>query len=301
MSNGDTMFDGQAVLVTGSGHGLGRSCALQLARAGARVIVSDIRDPQPVVDDIRAAGGEAVAVTASVIDEEGVQSMIDTALASFGRLDGVINNAGIFGQADIETLATEEFLRMVDVHLVGSFRVARAAWPYLRASDTARLVNISSGAGFYGLPRMLAYSAAKSGIVGLTHALALEGAADGILVNSVSPAAQTGDSDTGQLRTANSSALLAPLGERAAPEWATPIMAHLVSPQCTVTGHVYAAGGGRYSRILTVEAPGWSAGGDNPPTPAEVATAFAAIDDTGDAVVVTSMAESMALFRRLEV
>lgn len=294
----DSRIEGIVVLVTGAGHGLGRACVAQLAKAGARVVVNDVNDPQPVVDELVDSGAEAFGVTASVTDESAVEAMVEATIDRYGDLDAVINNAGIFGQVDIQDVLTDEFVRMLDVHLMGTLRVSRAAWPHLQKSSSPRIVNITSGAGFYGLPRMLAYSAAKAGIVGLTHALALEGASSGILVNAVSPAAQTGDTTTGQLRTTNSSGLLASLGQRSGPEWATPIMVHLASPACDVTDHVYAAGAGRYSRIFTAEAPGWTASGSTPPSAETIAAAFARVDSLDEAVVARNMHESMALFER---
>ncbi|WP_345342783.1 SDR family NAD(P)-dependent oxidoreductase [Rhodococcus olei] len=284
-------------IVTGAGHGIGRATALQLAAEGAHVVVNDISEgpggvpsAEVTAGEIRDAGGSAVAVTASVADESGVERILDCAVEAFGTVDAVVNNAGIFRQVDFENETLDGFLGVINVHLVGSFLLARGAWPLLQKSQHPRLVNVVSVSGLYGQPRMAAYSAAKAGLVGLTKTLALDGAEFGINVNAVAPAAQTGD-----VRTAEGARFLSPLGERRTPEHAAALIAYLASPACEVTGRGYVSAGGRYARFALGEARGWTSEHADPPRFAHLTERFSEVDDPAVIACPSDIEASMKL------
>jgi NAD(P)-dependent dehydrogenase (short-subunit alcohol dehydrogenase family) len=196
-------FDGRVAIVTGAGSnpGLGRAYALLLAARGAKVVVNDLgigadgrsvvpNDVHAVVAEIGERGGEAVADGHSVADEAGARAIVDAALDAWGRVDIVINNAGVCHMGSFDELTSADVRQMIDVHLMGTIWMCRAAWGPMRRSGYGRIVNITSGAMF-GEPDLAVYGSAKSGIFGLTRGLALEGAALGIRVNAVGPAAAT--------------------------------------------------------------------------------------------------------------
>ena len=195
-------FDGRVVIVTGAGRGIGRSHALLLAAKGARVVVADYgvgidgggSTPEPaedVVKEIKDAGGEAVAHYASVADELGAKAIVDTAIDAFGRLDIVINNAGIHDPALFDAASVEQFQKMFGVHFFGSLFVSRAAWPHFVEVGYGRIVNTVSEAMLGGIPELTSYGSAKGAVFGLTRNLATEGSAHGIRVNALAPRAYT--------------------------------------------------------------------------------------------------------------
>ena len=191
-------FDGKVVLITGAGRGVGRSHALALAARGARIVVVDpgvavdgsggsAGPAAEVVEEIRAAGGEAVACCESVTDEAGVDRMIRAALESFGRLDVVINNAGINGPELFENHTAEQFRRMCEVNYIGTVLVSHAAWKHFKDNGGGRIINTASE-GPLGIHEMMtAYGGPKGGVIGHTLALAAEGPKYGIAVNGFSP------------------------------------------------------------------------------------------------------------------
>jgi NAD(P)-dependent dehydrogenase (short-subunit alcohol dehydrogenase family) len=203
------LLDGKVIVVTGAGGGLGRSYALALAREGARVVVNDLGSDvtgassgnparaQTVAKQIRALGGEAIESPHDVASEEGAQAVIDTALKSWGQLDGVVNNAGNIRATPMPGASLEDFRAIIDVHLVGTFLVSRAAaahWTSVAKSGMrvdARLVNTTSSAGLWGMPGAVAYCAAKGGILSLSQCLTAELARYGVRVNCVGPGAGT--------------------------------------------------------------------------------------------------------------
>ena len=197
-------FDGRVAIVTGAGGqdpSLGRSHATLLAERGAKVVVNDLgvgpdgrgvmrANAAQVVDQILAAGGEAIADQHSVADEDGAHSVVATALDTWGRLDILVNNAGVCFMAHFDEISSADIRKIIDVHLMGTLWMCRAAWPHMRAAGYGRIVNTTSGAMF-GIENLSIYGAAKSGIFGLTRGLAVEGAESGIKVNALGPAANT--------------------------------------------------------------------------------------------------------------
>jgi len=260
-------FTDQVVLVTGAGNGLGRAYALELAARGAAVVVNDLPgEPSAaaaVVAEIEGAGGEAVAVHGSVASAADASAAVAAALDAFGRLDAVINNAGSIRPARFEDMTFEQFAFMLDVHLAGTFHVCQAAYRVMAATRGGRIVNTASNAGAFGMPAMVNYSAAKAGVLGLTRALALEGADRGIRVNAVLPNAETtiskghpipGDSAAdGGARTFKER-----LGDRFRPETVAPLVVYLASSECSVTGEAFSALAGRYARLVIGVTGGWT-------------------------------------------
>lgn len=264
-------FDGRAVVVTGAGRGIGRSHALLFGAKGARVVVADLgagidgggssQSPaDEVVDEIRAIGGEAVPCYASVADEAGAASIVDTALEAFGRLDAVVNNAGIHDPARFESLSIDQFRRMFDVQFFGTLLVLKAAWPHFVAAGFGRVVNTVSEAMLGGIPELTSYGAAKGAIFGLTRNLATEGAAHGIRVNAIAPRAYTRMSASSS--DALSEMLSIPKADMEAinasmpPELCAPAAVFLAHESCPITGEVLQVGMGGVARLAVVHTQG---------------------------------------------
>jgi len=236
-------FDDRVVIITGAGQGLGRAHALEYARRGAKVLVndlggaafgggSDISVAQKVTDQINAAGGQAVADTNSV--EDG-QRIVERAMDTFGRVDVVVNNAGILRDASFAKMTDDEWDVIYRVHLLGSMRVTRAAWPHMRKANYGRVIMTTSTAGIYGNFGQANYSAAKLALVGLAKTLAIEGAPKDILVNSVGPTAGSRLTET---------VLPKAVTEALKPEYVTPAVIFLTHESSTVTGRLFEVGGG---------------------------------------------------------
>jgi NAD(P)-dependent dehydrogenase (short-subunit alcohol dehydrogenase family) len=192
------MLDGKVVVVTGAGGGIGRDIALMAGMSGAKVVVNDIgasldgqgHDDGPaerVAQEIRENGGEAVASIDSVADAEGAQAIVQAAIDAFGRLDGIVNNAGILRDAFFHKMTDEEWDRVIKVHLYGSYNVSRAAAPIFKAQQSGSLVHMTSTSGLIGNLAQANYSAAKLGIVGLSKSIALDMQRFGVRSNCIAP------------------------------------------------------------------------------------------------------------------
>jgi NAD(P)-dependent dehydrogenase (short-subunit alcohol dehydrogenase family) len=273
-------------VVTGAGGGLGRAYALELARRGARVVVNDLggsRDgigqstslADNVVDEITAAGGTAVANYDTVATLKGGQDIVQTALDTFGRIDILINNAGILRDKSFAKMTPELWQGVLDVHLQGAFNVTQPAFKAMRQHGYGRIVMTSSAAGLFGNFGQSNYAAAKLGIVGLMNTLKLEGEKYNIKVNTVAPLATT---------RLTEDVLPPDLMEKLDPELVTPLVLYLCSENCPVSGGIFNAGMGFFSRAAMVSGPGARLGdpGEIPP-PEEIAVNWEKIISLQDA------------------
>jgi NAD(P)-dependent dehydrogenase (short-subunit alcohol dehydrogenase family) len=244
-------FDGKVAIITGAGGGLGREHALLLASRGAQVVVNDLGgsvsgeggDLGPAdktAKEINDLGGVAVSDGNSVSTPEGGEAIVQTAIDAFGRVDIVINNAGILRDKTFHNMTPDLLNPVLDVHLKGAFYVTRPAWIKMREQNYGRVINTSSNSGLLGNFGQSNYGAAKMGLVGLTRVLAAEGAKYNIKVNAIAPVAKTRMTED----------LLGPMGDRLDPKLVSPIVAWLAHEDCPVTGEVYSAAGGRIARMF---------------------------------------------------
>ena len=290
-------FEGRVAIVTGAGRGIGRAHALLLAARGARVVVNDLggstdgegADDAPasaVASEITAAGGTAVVDTSDVATTAGAQALVDTAVERFGRVDIVVNNAGIVRWAGFPEADAENLERHLSVHVGGSFHTTRAAWPHMVEEGYGRVV-MTASAGMFGLPNNVSYAAAKGAVVGLTRSLATAGSRHGIKVNLIAPAAATRMGSDARTEA------------QMPPELVAPMVAFLAHESCPVTGEMYAAGAGRFARIFIASTAGYVHGGAAP-TVEDVAGNWAAInDEAGYYVPADLMAWSAAFLAHL--
>ncbi len=289
-------FDGRVAVVTGGGRGIGRAHALLLAARGASVVVNDLggsmagegSDTGPasaVADEIVAVGGAAIADSNDVATTAGAEALIGTAVEHFGRLDVLVNNAGIMRWAGFPEVDADDLERHLAVHVGGSFNTTRAAWPHLVDQGYGRIV-MTTSAGFFGLPKNLAYATAKGGVIGLTRSLSTAGARHGIKVNLIAPAATT--------RMAGEPNDAVP---EMPPEQVAPMVAFLAHEDCPVTGEIYAAGARRFARIFIASTDGYVHPGDDP-TIEDVAENWATINDESDYSVPTGLFDWSAAFTK---
>ncbi|MCR9277566.1 MAG: SDR family oxidoreductase [Pseudomonadaceae bacterium] len=247
-------FEGKVAVVTGAGGGLGRCHALELAKRGAKVVVNDLGGSMDgtggssdaansVVEEIKAAGGEAIANGGSVSDRAGAKSMVDDAISAFGRLDIVINNAGILRDKSFHKMSQDDFEMVMDVHLIGSMNVTHAAWPIMREQGYGRIVMTTSPSGLYGNFGQANYGAAKLGLVGFMNTLKIEGAKYNIHTNAIAPVAAT--RMTENLMTEEAL-------EKLGPELITPGVVYLCTEDAP-NGVILQAAGGRFSIACIVE------------------------------------------------
>jgi NAD(P)-dependent dehydrogenase (short-subunit alcohol dehydrogenase family) len=252
-------YDGRVAVITGAGGGLGKTYALELGRRGAQVVVNDLGGSadgsgggssmaDQTVKEIIEAGGEAVANYDSVSTPEGGEGIIQTALDNFGKVDVVINNAGILRDKTFVKLEPEHLEAVIDVHLKGAFFVSQPAFKNMKENGYGRFVFTSSGAGIFGNFGQTNYGAAKMGLVGLMNVLAVEGAKYNIKSNTIAPIAKTRLTE----------GLLGPLAEHLDPSYVTPLVTFLASEQCDLTHEMFDVGGGRYARIFVGLAKGWT-------------------------------------------
>jgi len=292
-------FDGKVVIITGAGNGLGRAHALGFAARGARVVVNDLGSgvsgigasseaAHRVVSEIEAQGGTAIADGADVTDFGQVQAMAQRALSAFGRIDVLINNAGILRDKSFANMDMADFRAVVDVHLMGAVNCTKAVWETLRAQGSGRVIFTTSSTGLYGNFGQSNYGAAKAALVGLMKTLHEEGRKYGIRVNAVSPVAATRMTE----------ALLPPgTAELLQPDDVTPAVLYLASEDAP-SGVILTAGAGSYARVMTVETDGiYLAPQDR--TPETVAARFAEISDpAGQRALATGLEQTMKFLNR---
>ena len=241
-------FDDKVVIVTGAGGGLGRAHALLFAKHGARVVVNDLGGSSHgeganasaadlVVAEIRAAGGTAVANHDSVTDGG---KIVQNALDSFGRVDVLVNNAGILRDKSFHKMEDTDWDLVYKVHVEGAYKVTRAAWPHLREQNFGRVIFTASTSGIYGNFGQSSYGMAKLGLYGLTRSLALEGRKNNILVNAIAP--------TGGTRMTEG--LIPPqVFEQLKPELISPLVVYLGSEECAETAGLFEVGGGWIGKV----------------------------------------------------
>ena len=284
-------FDGRVAIVTGAGNGLGRQHALALAERGAKVVINDLgvtRDgsggslstAQQVVAEIAAAGGTAVANSASVTDAKAVEDMVAVTMASFGRVDILINNAGILRDKSFAKMSIEEFRAVIDVHLMGAMICTKAVWEIMRAQNYGRIIMTTSASGLYGNFGQSNYGAAKMALVGLMQTLSIEGAKNNVHVNCLAPTATT--RMTGDI-------LPGPVHQHFKPEFVTPAVIFLASEQAP-TRCIMTAGAGTFATANVTLTQGTHLGHD-PETPEKISAAFAAIATRQGEIIPKSGAE----------
>lgn len=265
MGEFDLSFDGRVAIITGAGGGLGRSHALALAERGAKIIVNDFgvaldgsgastSAAQRVVDEINTLGGVAAANHDSVATSAGGRAIVDAAIEAFGRVDVVINNAGILRDKAFHKMDASMIDAVIDVHLKGALYVSQPAFALMRAQGYGRIVNTTSASGLFGNFGQANYGAAKAGLLGLTRVLALEGAIHNVKVNAIAPIASTRMTE----------GILGDLAAKVSPASVSPMVVYLASEECAVNGRVYSVAGARIARIFVAESNG-AVLGDNTP------------------------------------
>ncbi|GAA2146774.1 SDR family NAD(P)-dependent oxidoreductase [Actinomadura napierensis] len=276
-------YDDRVAIVTGAGAGLGRAHARLLASRGAAVVVNDIdrpgedgRTPAAVVcEQISEEGGTAIAFDASIAEAGAGAEAVETALKAFGRVDIVVNNAGIVRDRSFAKMSEEELRAVLDVHLLGSFRLTQAAWPHLAERQYGRVVMTTSVAGLFGNFGQANYSSAKAGLVGLGRTLAIEGARKNIEVNIVSPGAAT---------DMTSATLPAELHAAMSPDRVAQLVGYLCHESCAVTGEIFFAAAGNYARDLIIQTAGYKNPGA---TVEDIAANLGRIMDTSEWTIPT--------------
>jgi len=311
-------LDGDVIVVTGAGRGLGRAYALALAARGARVVVNARRPAhaEGVAAEIRSQGGEAVAAAVPVGDPDDAERLIGSAVDHFGTVHAVVHNAGTMRNGAITEQTAQTLDDLVALHLAGPFHITRAAWPLLRATGRGRVVLTGSSAMF-GIAAAANYAASKAAVVGLGRALACEGEPSGIRVNVVLPQAATDirQSDPSAAEDpARAAAVSAAAAEHAArlapgvaaavreikpPEAVAPLVVHLASAACATSGEIFAAGCGRFARVLMIETRGWIAPSPYGVEVEDVAARMTDILATDEHVVVRSVYDEIEYMARM--
>ena len=293
-------FKNRVAIVTGSGGGLGRTYALELASRGAAVVVNDLGGAfdgkgtshsmaDTVVNEIRAAGGTAVANYDSVGTRVGGESIVETAIKNFGRVDIVINNAGHLRNAPFEEVTDDILDSIIQVHLKGAFYVTQPAYKIMQKQRYGRVVFASSAAGMLGNPTQSAYGAAKAGLVGLMHVLSLEGAEHGVLCNALLPTAASRmekamPAEQMEKFAAQFAAIAKYAGNALDPHFVTPLVVYLASEECKSTHAIYSATWGRYAKAFVAFSEGWLGPRDTPASVEAVAQHFSAIQSSAPLV-----------------
>jgi 3-hydroxyacyl-CoA dehydrogenase/3a,7a,12a-trihydroxy-5b-cholest-24-enoyl-CoA hydratase len=297
---GEIRFDGRVAIVTGGGRGLGRAHALLLAARGAKVLVNDLGGAwtgegagaagpaDEVVAEIKAAGGEAAANYDSVLDGG---KIVKAAIDAFGRLDIVINNAGILRDVSFHKMTDDDWNKVFAVHVQGSYSVTKAAWPILRDQGYGRVVMTTSAAGLYGNFGQANYSAAKMAIVGFGLTLAVEGEKRNVKVNTIAPIAGSRMTET---------VLPKEICEKLKPEYVAPLAAYLCSEGCDVNGAIYEVGAGIVARVKWMRSPGVAIPLKDGVAPEKIVENWAKINDmTGGKFVATLQESSMMTMQNL--
>ncbi|MFD5826239.1 SDR family NAD(P)-dependent oxidoreductase [Lentzea sp. NPDC060358] len=282
-------LDGRVAVVTGAGRGLGREHALLLGARGAAVVVNDLggadgeaSPAEQVAEEIRAAGGKAVVDTNDVSTPENAAAVVATATENFGRLDVLVNNAGILRDRSMAKLTPEEVGPVLDVHLGGTIWMSKAAWPVMVGQGYGRIINTTSAAGLFGNFGQTNYAAAKAGIWGVTKTLAIEGARNGIQVNAIEPGARTRMTEN----------LLGDLADRLDPGLVSPVVLWLAAQECATTGEVYNVGGGRVARVVIAQTPGYFS---RDVTPEALRDSWDEVNDPATAEVMTTFQQEMSV------
>ncbi|MBW2244748.1 MAG: SDR family NAD(P)-dependent oxidoreductase [Deltaproteobacteria bacterium] len=287
-------YDGRVAVITGAGGGLGKTYALELGRRGAQVVVNDLGGSSDgtgggssmadeTVKQIIEAGGTAVANYDSVATPEGGEGIIQTAVDNFGKVDIVINNAGILRDASFVKLEPANLEIVLDVHLRGAFYVSQPAFRVMKENGYGRFLFTASAAGLFGNFGQTNYGAAKMGLVGLSNVLAIEGVKYDIKSNTIAPIANT----------RLTKELLGPIADKLDAECVTPLSCFLVSEDCQLTHEIFSVGGGRFARIFIGLAPGWIAGSDAKPSIEEVAANMDQIRNTDGYIIPGSIGDEM--------
>ena len=278
-------FNDRVAIVTGAGGGLGKCHALDLARRGAKVVVNDLGGnvdgsddgsssaAEMVVEEIKAAGGEAIANGASVTDPEQVKAMVDQVMDTYGRIDILVNNAGILRDKSFSKVEDQDFRMVLEVHLMGSVNCTKAVWEIMKEQNYGRIVVTSSSSGLYGNFGQTNYGAAKLGCVGLINTLKLEGAKYNIKCNALAPVA-------GTRMTEN--LMPGEVLEKLQPEFVTPAVTYMVSEDAP-NGAIIAAGAGVFTRVMIHETMGVNLGTEDDMTAENIADNWDKISDMTDA------------------
>ncbi len=291
----DLRFDGRVAVITGAGGGLGRAHSLELARRGAAILVNDLGGSidgsgasasaaQRVVDEIRALGGQAAANHDSVATAEGGEAIVQAAVDAFGRVDIVVNNAGILRDKAFHKMDAAMVDAVIDVHLKGAFFVSMPAFRLMRAQGYGRIISTTSASGLFGNFGQANYGAAKAGLAGLTRVLALEGIGHGIRANAIAPVAAT--RMTGEM--------LGDLMPLLSPETVSPLVAYLAHESCEATGRVFSTAAGRVAEIFIGEGPGFYSA---ELTPELIAENWDAVTSRDGYAVPESMNAEIGLYR----
>jgi len=292
-------FDGRVAIITGAGNGLGRDYAIEIAKRGGMVVVNDLGGSgsghgastsaaDAVVDEIRAAGGKAVASHDSVATRAGGASIVQTALDTFGKVDICINNAGFLRNARFEDLNDEQIDSILDVHLKGAFYVSQPAYKAMRREGYGRFVFTGSASAMFGHAWQANYAAAKGGLMGLNHVVSIEGSAYGIKSNLLLPTAQSrlaAEMDSGYLEIPEfarsiQEADYSATQDRIVAEFNTPLALYLASEACQSTHGIFTSNAGRYAQVFIDAAEGWiSPAGTTPPSVDDIARHIGEISD----------------------
>ena len=277
-------FDDKVVIVTGAGGGLGKSHALEFARRGAKVVVNDLGGSvdgsggasdaaNAVVEEIKAEGGEAIANGASVADQSGVQNMIDEVMTKWGRIDVLVNNAGILRDKSFHKISLEEFNAVMDVHFQGSVYTSHAVYPIMREQNFGRIIFTTSSGGLSGNFGQANYGAAKMAMIGLMNCLKIEGQKYNVHSSAVAPVA---------LSRMTENLFPEGIGERFLPEYVTPAVIYLASDDAP-NGAIIGAGAGVFTQFRIFETMGLALGTGDDMTPENIAAGWSSVADMDDA------------------